>query len=213
MLDIIIVAFVGLFIFLRLKSELGNRNDEDLMPPSTRHSHPSAYPADDAGAEGPAPAAIPDMADKGLHETLQSMHRLNRDFSVGGFTGGATTAYQMILEAFWSGDSETLQQFLSPSVFEQFNGAVTEREKNGHTLENKILDITESDITAATLEGSTAEITVAFNTELIAVTRDKDGNAISGNLSDGITVEDTWTFSRDLKSNNPSWFLVATRAG
>jgi predicted lipid-binding transport protein (Tim44 family) len=148
-----------------------------------------------------------------LRKAFQDIRHADRSFDVNTFITGAKAAYEMILEAFWKGDKETLREFLDDSVYDQFAGAVDKREEDGLVVQNRILDVTEIDIIGAQLVGRTAELTVHFRAELIAVTKDKDGNVVEGDVSDAVEVNDKWTFARDTKSRTPMWTLVATRAG
>lgn len=217
--DIIILAMVAGFIFLRLRGELGNKTGNEPLPPSNPHPRAAGSdrvvdlqgrPVDDADYAAPAEA---EAADPRFATAFNAMRRLDSHFSPAQFLNGAAQAYPMILEAFWAGDRDTLKNYLSPAVFDQFDAALKAREEAGHKLDNRLLEVTAADIVDARLEGKTAEITVHFSAEIIAVTRDKDGKAIEGNLSDSVVVNDNWTFARDLKSRDPSWSLVATRAG
>jgi len=216
--DIIILAMVAGFIFLRLRSELGNKSGNEPLPPARgydRDSNPVINgEAQEVGEDGePGARVVPMEGDPLLRAAYADIRRLDRSFEAGTFLQGASTAYTMILEAFWGGDRETLKNFLSDDVYNQFDAAVTAREEAGQTLENRILDMESAKVTAARVVGKVAELTVHFTTEMVSVTRDSDGKPIEGNISDTITVNDKWTFSRDLKSRNPSWTLVATRAG
>lgn len=214
--DIIILAMVAGFIFLRLRSELGNTHDNE--------------PTDQKGSEGPslgdmlkgktAPVeavatetVVPFEGDPLLRKAYSDIHAKDRSFDPAGFLEGAASAYTMILEAFWQGDKDTLKNFLSDGVYAQFSGAVDARADNGHTVENRIIDIEDVKAVTADVKDSIAEITVSFKTEIIALTRDAEGHIVEGNPSDVVEVNDIWTFARDIKSKDPSWSLVATRAG
>ena len=63
------------------------------------------------------------------------------------------------------------------------------------------------------MKGKTAQVTVRFVSQLVSVTRDKDGNVIDGSPDKATDVTDVWTFARDLSSRDPNWKLVATEAG
>ena len=119
----------------------------------------------------------------------------------------------MTLEAFWEGDRETLENLLDKSVFGQFDTAIEAREKNELVLENRLINIADATVIAAELDGSVAELTVHFKSEIVAVTRDKSGNIVEGDASDAVETNDKWTFARDIKSDDLSWTLIATRAG
>lgn len=218
-LDIILFAMVAGFIILRLRSELGNKTGEEPHPP---HMDDPAHPKQNNYTENKVingeyevseDNIIPMEGNAELRDAFRQIHAADRNFTVDNFIHGARTVYQMVLESFWSGDRETLKTYLSDDIYSQFEGAITAREKAEHTLQNKILDIVDVDIVGASLKNRIAEISVHFKAEIIAVTRDKDGKAIDGNMSDATILNDKWTFTHDTASKDPSWLLVATRAG
>jgi predicted lipid-binding transport protein (Tim44 family) len=57
-----------------------------------------------------------------------------------------------------------------------------------------------------------AYITVDFDIEQTAVTRDKTGAVVEGNPDRISNVQDIWTFTRDTRSSDPNWLLIETRA-
>ena len=116
----------------------------------------------------------------------------------------------MILDAFWKGDREELRHLVHGHVLGAFEEAITEREADGHRLENRLVAIERTVIEDARLSGRSAEIDVRFDADIAAVTRDKDGKLIAGTLTDAIPTHDVWTFRRDLKSQDPNWLLVET---
>ena len=87
-----------------------------------------------------------------------------------------------------------------------------ERESRGDTVESRFVSIDNAEIAAAELRGRTAQVTVRFQSKLVSVTRDKDGNVIDGNADKVTDVTDVWTFARDVSSRDPNWKLVATEA-
>ena len=218
-LDIILFAMVAGFIILRLRSELGNKTGGEANPPGmidptgTNQSDIRDGEVINGEYETSPDNVIPLESNSELRDAFRKIHAADRSFSVDNFVHGARTVYQMVLESFWSGDRETLKSYLSQDIYDQFEGAITAREKAEHTLENKILDIVNIDIVDASLKNKIAEISVHFKAEIIAVTRDKDGKAIDGNMSDATILNDKWTFTHDTMSNDPSWLLVATHAG
>jgi len=119
----------------------------------------------------------------------------------------------MIVNAYAEGDRRTLKSLLSREVYEGFEGAITEREKRGETVESHFVSIDEAEITGAELQKRTAQVTLRFLSKLITATRDKDGKVIDGNAEKVSDVTDIWTFARDVTSRDPNWKLVATEAG
>ncbi len=143
----------------------------------------------------------------------QTIRTYDDSFDPAAFRDGARNAYGMILEAFWAGDRDTLEGLLDTSVFAQFSASIDDRADKGLTLENQLLDITDVEVAKGHMEGNTAELTVKFTSEVIAVTRDSDGEVVDGDPSDASTLHDKWTFARDLTLDHYSWKLIGTRAG
>lgn len=218
-IELIVLAMFAGFIILRLRGELGNKTGNEPNPP---HMNDPAHPkhntyngTDDVDGtyDQVENNVIPLEGDPELRSAFKKIHAADHSFNLDNFLHGAKTVYQMVLESFWQGDRDSLRTYLSNDVYNQFEGAITAREEAGHHLENKILDIVGVDVIEASIKNKVAEISVHFKTEIVAVTRDKDGKAIDGNMSDAVTLNDKWTFTHDMGSNDPSWLLVATRAG
>src|SRR5690606_41586945 len=66
------------------------------------------------------------------------------------------------------------------------------------------------EISNAEVDKRIAFVTIRFHAEVVSATRDKDGNLIEGNADQVATIADEWTFSRNTKSRDPNWKLVAT---
>lgn len=116
----------------------------------------------------------------------------------------------MILEAFWKGDEEELAWLAEDDVREAFVAAIAARNTAGHVLENRLVSIERAVISDATLEGKVARITVRFDADIAAVTRDAENTVIAGSMSDAVETHDAWTFARTLKSSDPNWKLADT---
>src|SRR6185369_9111063 len=131
-------------------------------------------------------------------------------FDVARFLEGAKAAYRLVLEAFWKGDLDTLKPHVDAHVFETFAGAVEQRTKDGLSLDNRLVTIEQAVISEAEMERSTAVVTVRFEADIAAVTRNSEGQVVAGSLSDAVQTRDLWTFRRDLASRDPNWFLIET---
>ncbi|NVJ99304.1 MAG: Tim44 domain-containing protein [Alphaproteobacteria bacterium] len=218
-MEIVLLAMVAGFILLRLRSELGKKTGNEPQPPAAghmRHTHagqPEESARNHVDIEVGEDTVVDLESNPALRKAFQDIRHADRSFDVGTFLEGAKAAYGMILEAFWKGDKGTLKDFLDDSVYQQFSAAIDQRETNGLTVHNRLLDVTEEDIVDARLNGRMAELTVHFRAEIVAVTKDSDGHVVEGNLSDAVEFNDTWTFARDTKSREPNWTLIGTRAG
>jgi predicted lipid-binding transport protein (Tim44 family) len=233
--DIYTIIFLALavFIFLRLRSVLGQRTGRERPPYDPYAAREPVRPATekvvalpnrtpDATAQTPAaPAAPVEAAErwKGIAEAgsavatgLDAIVAAAPDFDARHFLTGARAAYEMIVNAYAEGDRRTLKNLLSREVYDGFETAIAEREKRGESVESRFVSIDNAEITAAEVRGRNAQVTVRFQSKLVSVTRDKNGNVIDGNAEKVTDVTDVWTFARDVSSRDPNWKLVATEA-
>jgi predicted lipid-binding transport protein (Tim44 family) len=232
--DIYTIIFLALavFIFLRLRSVLGQRTGRERPPYDPYSARETVRPAADkvvtlpnrtaeAVAAKPAESTeAPPERWKGIAEPgsaiatgLDAIAAADTDFDGKHFLTGARAAYEMIVNAYAEGDRRTLKNLLAREVYDGFESAIGEREKRGETVESRFVSIDDADITAAELRGRNAQVTVRFHSKLVSVTRDKDGNVIDGNAEKVTDITDVWTFARDVTSRDPNWKLLATEAG
>ena len=234
--DIYTIIFLALavFIFLRLRSVLGQRTGRERPPYDPYAAREPARPAAEnvvslpnraieaAGqkAETSEEAAAPTERWKGVAEAgsplaagLDAVTGTDSEFDPKHFLVGARAAYEMIVNAYAEGDRRTLKNLLSREVDDGFESAINEREKRGDTVESRFVGIDNATITAAELRGRSAQLTVRFQSKLVSVTRNKSGEVIDGNADKVTDVTDVWTFVRDLSSRGPNLKLVATEAG
>ncbi len=235
MFDIYTIIFLALavFIFLRLRSVLGQRTGRE-RPPFDPYTRDTARPAAEKvialpnrtpeaaakPAEPAEPAPSPAERWKGVADAgspvaigLDAIAATDPQFDAKHFLDGARAAYEMIVTAFAEGDRRSLKNLLSRDVYDGFETAITEREKNGNKTETRFVSIDQADITNAELRGKLAQVTVKFVSQLVSVTRDKNGNVIEGNPDKVTDVTDIWTFAREIASRDPNWKLVATEGG
>jgi predicted lipid-binding transport protein (Tim44 family) len=210
---IVILALVALFIGLRLYSVLGERTGHEQQPilkPAETEAR-AAPPVAQPPVEQPVPADTGDMAfvptaGPGVRAILAA----DPSFDVARFLEGAKAAYRMILEAFWKGDLDALRSHVEPHVYDAFASAVEQRAKEGLTLDNRLVTIDQTVISEAALERGIAVVTVRFEADIAAVTRNSEGQVVAGSLSDAVQTRDLWTFRRDTGSRDPNWQLVET---
>ena len=210
---IVILALVALFIGLRLYSVLGERTGHEQQPilkpadpdarVEPRVSHPSA--TSPTPAEGGDMAFVP-TAGPGVRAILAA----DPSFDVARFLEGAKAAYRLVLEAFWKGDLDAIRPHVDDHVFETFRTAVEQREKEGLKLDNRLVAIEQAVISEALVERSVAVVTVRFEADIAAVTRNAEGEVVAGSLSDAVQTRDLWTFRRDISSSDPNWLLIET---
>ncbi|WP_155006417.1 Tim44/TimA family putative adaptor protein [Sphingomonas hengshuiensis] len=211
MFYVILFAMVAGFLALRLYSVLGKR---------TGHEQPLPKPADERVGLSPIPRTIdvtPEVrevssrsVEAGAEAGLRALISADPSFDVAQFVDGAKSAYRMILEAYWKGDEETLGWLAEDDVRNAFATAIAERNAAGHVLDNRLVAIERAVISDVTVEGKQARITVRFDADIAAVTRDQDGVVVAGSMTDAVETHDIWTFARKLRSDDPNWKLVET---
>jgi predicted lipid-binding transport protein (Tim44 family) len=236
--DIILFAAIAAFLVLRLRSVLGKRTGHQERPSHDPFNQPQSggrpngqgsardrdkvIPMPDRNNKRPEQEAeevtdadlreAAEKADTPLSAGLTQIKLADRDFDEEGFVEGAKAAFEMVVTAYAEGDRETLKQLLANDVYKDFEAALSERERAGHTLETTLVNIREADIIEAELQQKTAFVTVKFVTEQINVVRDRTGEPIEGDPEHVADVTDIWTFARNTRSRDPNWTLVATRS-
>ena len=210
---IIILALVALFIGLRLYSVLGERTGHEQQP-ILKPADSDAPVAPRAAQPQPAPPVAQDGGDLAFLPTagpgVRAILAADPAFDVARFLDGAKAAYRMILEAFWKGDLDALRPHVDDHVYETFASAVAQRDSEGLKLDNRLVAIDQVLIAEASVERSVAVVTVRFEADIAAITRNSAGDVVAGSLSDAVQTRDLWTFRRDVASRDPNWVLIET---
>lgn len=220
-LDIILLAMVAAFIFLRLRSVLGKRMGHEQSPREdiSRKPHQKTVEKDDDPSDNVIPMndqidytrdPLPfDNSPKG--QVLREIQDRDRNFQPEIFASQAEAAYEAIVLAFAKGDRDMLKDLLSEEVYKNFEKSIENREKDNLEMSTDILAIRSSSIEDAMLEGKNAEITVRFEAEMITMTKDEEGVVVSGDPHPH-EIKELWTFARDVTSRNPNWLLITTKS-
>jgi predicted lipid-binding transport protein (Tim44 family) len=230
--DIYTIIFLALavFIFLRLRNVLGQRTGSE-RPPYDRAARNVVHGVQDNHNVVPIPGAIIDQAPlapaadvvpptdrwKGIAEPgtplaqgFDAIAAQDSSFDPRHFVSGARGAYEMIVLAFANGDRRSLKDLLSSEVYESFDAAIKEREKREQKTETRFVSIDRAELVNADVRDRSAQLTVRFVSQMISVTRDKDGTIVEGNPDKVADITDVWTFARDITSRDPNWKLVGT---
>src|SRR5439155_20896715 len=169
-----ILALVALFIGLRLYSVLGERTGHEQQPilkPADSDARAAPQVTQPVPAQ-PAPAETGDMAfvptaGPGVRAILAA----DASFDVAKFLEGAKAAYRLILESFWKGDLDAVRTHIDDHVQETFAAAVEQRKKEGLTLDNRLVAIEQAVISEASAERGIAIVSVRFEADIAAITR------------------------------------------
>jgi len=229
--DIYTIIFLALavFIFLRLRSVLGQRTGSE-RPPYDRAAPNVVQRTQDNNNVVPMPGAVIDQAPlapsadvapadrwKGVAEPgtplaagLDAIVAQDSSFDPRHFISGARSAYEMIVLAFANGDRRALKDLLSNEVYESFEAVIRDREKHEQKTETRFVSIDKAELVSAEARDRAAQLTVRFVSQMISVTRDKTGAIVDGNPDKVADITDVWTFARDTSSRDPNWKLVGT---
>ena len=188
-IDIILLAMIAGFIFLRLRGILGRRtgHEENLDQKFSRNF----------------------QAEKILKEKLNT-NNFDEEAKAD-FLKGAKIAYERIITDFASGNLKNIKSLLSNKVLDQFNEAIKERKKSGYTSKTIFIGINSALIRDHKQINNILEVTVDFISEIISCVKDDNDKVISGDPEKSKKVFDTWKFSKDSRSNNPNWLLTDTQ--
>ena len=189
-IDIILLAMIAGFIFLRLRGILGKKtgHEENI---GTTFAH--------------------DFTTK--KENHQKIDETNFDEKAkDDFLKGAKIAYETIITSFASGDLKNIKTLLDKNILNDFSKAIEERKNKGLKSETTFIGINSADIKNYNQINNKFEVKVDFVSEIISCVKDKDQKLISGSPEKIKKVYDTWKFSRNVTSINPNWLLVDTQA-
>ena len=187
-IDIILLAMIAGFIFLRLRGILGKRT----------------------GYEGKTNPQFQEIIEK-INTDVKE--KLNDNFDENAqkeFLKGAKIAYETIITDFSDDDNKLIKSkpLLSKKIYDQFNQALKERSDRGHYAEITFIGVNSADVKEHKKTNSILKVTVDFVGEVITCIKDKDKKIISGDPEKIKKIYDTWVFSRDMRSTNPNWQLV-----
>ena len=188
-IDIILLAMIAGFIFLRLRGILGKKTGFEVK--------------------------IPSQFEKEFQKINTKQKSLNEDFNEEAqenFLKGAKIAYETIITDFSDSDNKLIasKPLLGKKIHDQFKEALLERENKSHFAEITFIGIKSAIIKAHKKVEDNLEVTVDFVSEIITCIKDKDKKIISGDAEKIKTVYDTWIFSKSIKSSSPNWLLIDT---
>tara|TARA_B100001248_G_scaffold226883_1_gene185052 strand:- start:42 stop:638 length:597 start_codon:yes stop_codon:yes gene_type:complete len=189
-IDIILLAMIAGFIFLRLRGILGKRT----------------------GFEGKVNPQFENILKKAQAEHSVKIKENFDEEAQKEFLKGAKIAYETIITDFSDQDNKITNSkpLLSEKIYSQFKTALVDRSKRGHFAEITFIGINSAKIKEHNKIGSILKVTVDFVAEVITCIKDKEKKIVSGDPETIKKIYDTWVFSRDTKSNNPNWQLVDT---
>ena len=190
-IDIILLAMFAGFIILRLRNILGRKTGHQEKP-ENRHF----------------PRGLETLKDIENNEAIKSGN-IDEEAKKQ-FLKGADIAYEQIITSFAKGDKKLLKSLLGKEMFEDFSKVLDDRKKNLHKYETTFIGIKSSKILEFKKIENIYKVTVNFVSEIITCVKDKNSKIIEGNPDTIKTVNDVWKFSKNMWSQDPTWYLVET---
>ena len=187
-IDIILLAMIAGFIFLRLRGILGKRT----------------------GFEGKAPAQFKEVINNLSAQNTKKISDKFDDQAQEEFLKGAKIAYETIITDFSDNDNQitTSKPLINNDIYNKFNEALKERSSKGHKADITFIGVNSAVIKEHKKIGKILNVTVNFIAEVITCIKDKDNKIVSGDPEKIKKIYDTWVFSKDVTSANPNWMLV-----
>ena len=188
-IDIILLAMIAGFIFLRLRGILGKKT----------------------GFE----SKFSQQFKKDFTKNIVKINTKTNIFDESAqqeFLKGAQIAYETIITDFSDSDNQLTNSkpLLGDKIYNQFKEALLERETKGQFAEITFIGINSASIKEHKKIENNLEVTVDFISEIITCIRDKDKKIISGDSKKIKRVYDTWVFAKDARSESPNWLLINT---
>lgn len=206
--DIIVIAAIAAFILLRYRAMLGERQGRDVPRPKPLQEFERVIQLPEREKASQTKQPEPDYGS--LAGTYVAMRAIDKQFSPEEFIAGAKQAFEMVLEAYSSGDHDTLKMLLNDATYTHFADSLNAQQAAGRTQQTTLVALKLAEVTEATLQGSQARIAVHFVSEQVLLWRDAQGNLVEGDPSHQQRIEDHWVFERNLNHADPAWKIVET---
>jgi len=190
-IDIILLAMFAGFVILRLRNILGRKTGHQ------RKSINRYFPKE--------VGVLKDIENNEAIRTGNVDEEAKKSF-----LKGAEIAYEQIITSFAKGDKKSLKGLLEKNMFERFSEVIDERKNKQLKYETTFIGLKSSKILEFKKIENIYRVTVNFVSEIITCVKDKNNQIIEGNPDTIKTVNDVWKFSKNMWSQDPTWYLVDT---
>ena len=190
-IDIILLAMFAGFIILRLRNILGRKTGHQGKPINRYF-----------------PRGMEVLKDVENNEAIQSGN-IDEEAKKQ-FLKGANISYEQIIVSFAKGDKKLLKGLLGKNLFTDFSEIIDDRKKKQIKHETTFIGLKSSKILEFKKIENIYKVTVNFVSEIITCVRDKDNKIIKGNPDTIKTANDIWKFSKNMWSQDPTWYLIET---
>ena len=219
--DLIFFILLAAFLIIRLRSVLGRRTGNEKKSKDIFMYHDTALSAEkkkfldekqSIKNKSHGKSSFKKEGNLNKNTALEKIYHFDQNFSLKNFLSGAKISFQTIIESYAKGEINKIKNLLNINVFSIFSKEIKSRVKKKLILEHTLISIKSVNIEKINIKSTIADIIVKFVSEQVNLLKNKKGKILKG---DGEFIENHtnyWTFSKDMKSSNPNWKLVATKA-
>ena len=190
-IDVILLAMFAGFIILRLRNILGRKTGHQGKPINRYF-----------------PKGVQTLNDIEKNEAIKTGNI--EEETKKKFLKGADIAYEQIVTSFANGDKKTLKSLLGKNLYADFSEVIDQRSKKNLKYETTFIGIKSSNIAEFKKIENIYKVTVNFVSEIITCVKDQNDKIVEGNIDKIKTVSDVWKFSKNMWSQDPTWYLVET---
>ena len=212
-IDILILAMIAIFIVNRLKNVLGKKtgNEHDIVEKYSRSkTNFKESPPDQISKSNQNQKPVNDVffhKDPKINSDLREIYNQDENFDSKEFLDGSKKAFEFIIKNYSEEKLEPLKKLLSSSIYRDFESQIDARVKKSQNLDITIIGIKSAEIVKASLKSKIALICVKFSSEQVQVVKDLEGKIVEGDNNQILSIDEKWSFSKNLKSKDPNWTL------
>ena len=214
-IDILILAMIAVFIINRLKNVLGKKtgNESDIVEKFTQRKNTFKESEPDSVSDLKVSKLDKNIkknlhSDKKINSAINDILKIDNNFEINSFCDGAKKAFEFILTEYSNDNLKALEKLVSKNIYKAFENQINLRSKKNEELEITVISVKNPEIKNVNLEKKhIAYIKLLFESEQVQISKNSKGEIIDGDNNQILQIREIWTFSKNLRSNDPNWTL------
>ncbi len=214
-IDILILAMIAVFIINRLRNVLGKKtgNESDIVEKFTQRKNNFKESEPDSVSDQKISKSDKNIkknlhSDKKINSTINEILKIDNNFEINSFCDGARKAFEFILTEYSNSNLKALEKLVSKNIYKAFESQINLRSKKNEKLEITVISVKNPVIKSVNLaKKHIAYFKLLFESEQVQITKNSKEEIIDGDNNQILQIREIWTFSKNLKSNDPNWIL------
>ena len=214
-IDILILAMIAIFIINRLRNVLGKKtgNESDIVEKFTQRKNAFKESEPDSISDEKVTKLDHNIkktfhSNKKINSVINEIIKIDNNFEINSFFEGAKKAFEFILTEYSSNNLKVLEKLVNKNIYKEFENQINLRTNKNEELVITVISVKNPEIKSVNLEKKyTAYFKLLFESEQVQLTKNSKGEIIDGDSNQILQIKEIWTFSKNLKSNDPSWIL------